>query len=532
MIVDLAKFQWGKRIHRRICIIGTGMGGGSFITRYAGKRDDCVVVEAGSAVENTAINYESIGRDFGLGTTRVIALGGTSNIWKGLCGLLDPIDFESRPWIPHSGWPIDLEDLKPYLAEAGKMLGLPEFSYFSPLKSHRELTTFCNDIDFDRQYLSHKFFIHKRPPLNFKDAIRTRFKNAENLLLMNATAVEVVMNSAGNLVRKVIVRDPRGRQVDIYAECFVIAAGALETPRLLLNSRRWGNPGADHSSANIGRFLMDHPMGSLSQVKLERLLKAPLFHSLNIGPRQHIKTGLVLKENLQCEHRLPNHCFHLWPSFLEGIDDSFENLRRKLITSPLRSLGMNDFLTLASHPNTIYRILSYFLPVEAYYRNADLFFVTEQIPNPQSRVSLSEKKDRFGYPVARVKWMLSNQDLASIADYNQLALNALTVRAHSLSHSKEPSEFSKILTSAAHHLGTARMSSRPENGVVDRNLKVWGVHNLFISDASVFPTSGNVNPGMTICALAIRLADHLLETSARSSWYDGESLCSEKRPEG
>jgi hypothetical protein len=48
---------------------------------------------------------------------------------------------------------------------------------------------------------------------------------------------------------------------------------------------------------------------------------------------------------------------------------------------------MKDFLTLASHPNTIYRLLSYFLPVEAYYRNADLFFVTEQIPDPQSRVS-------------------------------------------------------------------------------------------------------------------------------------------------
>jgi hypothetical protein len=261
---------------------------------------------------------------------------------------LDPIDFKHRPWIPHSGWPIGLEDLKPYLVEAGKLLGLPKSSYFSPLALHREIAPLSKDIDFDRQCLSPKFFIHKRPPLNFKNVIRRRFKNAESLLLMNATAVEVVMNNAGNLARKVIVRDPLGRQVDIYAKNFVIAAGALETPRLLLNSRRWRNPGADRSSANIGRFLMDHPMGSLSQVKLERLLKAPLFHSLNIGPGQHLKMGLVLKENLQFEHRLPNHCFHLWPSFLKGIDDSFENLRRKLITSPLRSLGMKDFLTLAS----------------------------------------------------------------------------------------------------------------------------------------------------------------------------------------
>lgn len=511
MIVDLAKYHWRETIHRRVCVIGSGIGGGSFITRYSERMDDSVLIEAGSEKENAFIQSESVGRTFGLSATRMIALGGTSNIWRGLCGLLDPIDFEHRSWIPHSGWPIGLDDLKPYIIEACRMLGLPEFSYFSSLQENRRITNLAAAIDFDRGCLAHKFFIHKRPPKNFRNVLLNRFKHGEKLLLMNAAAVEIVTNSEGNIVQKIIARDPNGNTIDIYAKYFVIAAGTLETPRLMLNSQRWKNQDNGHNSSMIGRFLMDHPMGSISQIRLDRIRKAPLYHSVNVAHGQHFKTGLVLMEEQQRRHRLPNHCFYLWPSFRNGIDDRFENLRRKLITARKNKLGVSDFVTLLSHPNTAYRLLSYILPVEAYYRNADLFFLTEQIPNPQSRVSLSDEKDRYGYPIAKINWVVSNRDLDSIAAFNVLALNALSTRANRVSYKKKEAEISPTLTSAAHHLGTARMSNSPQSGVVDQNLKVWGVDNLYISDASVFPTSGNVNPALTICALAIRLADRLLK---------------------
>lgn len=518
MIVDLATYHMKASIRRRVCVIGSGIGGGSFIARYTEKRNDAVVVEAGGESESSLVQYASIGRDFNLDTTRMIALGGTSNIWRGLCGLMDPIDFKHRYWIPYSGWPIGFEDLKIYYTKAARMLGLPAFSYFAPLEVHRRIAKLANDITFERKCLLHKFFIHKRPPKNFGKVLRKRFKQGENLLIMNATVVEIVTNSEGNVVQKVIARDPRGNVINIYAKCFVIAAGALETPRLMLNSQRWQNPHNDRSSHNIGRFLMDHPMGSLSQIRLERIRKAPLFHSLNIAPKQHIKTGLVLKERLQQQHQLPNHCFYLWPSFKNGIDDCFENLRRRLITAKKKMLGPSDLLTLISHPNSIYRLLSYILPIEAYYRNADLFFLTEQIPNPLSRVTLSSNLDRYGYPMAQINWMVSNQDLDSVDVYNRLALKAITAQANRVLYTKKNGvEICHTLTSAAHHLGTARMSGMPQNGVVDHNLKVWGMHNLFISDASVFPTAGNVNPGMTICALSIRLAEHLLQQTTGSS---------------
>ena len=215
MIVDLATYHMKASIQRKVCVIGSGIGGGSFITRYSEERNDAVVVEAGGELESALVQYTSIGRDFGLDTTRMIALGGTSNIWRGLCGLMDPIDFEHRPWIPYSGWPIGLEDLTPYYIKAGRMLGLPAFSYFAPLDVHRRITKLANDVVFERKWLTHKFFIHKRPPKNFGKVMRNRFKQGANLLIVNATAVEIVTNNEGNVVQKIIARDPQGNAINI-----------------------------------------------------------------------------------------------------------------------------------------------------------------------------------------------------------------------------------------------------------------------------------------------------------------------------
>jgi choline dehydrogenase-like flavoprotein len=60
-----------------------------------------------------------------------------------------------------------------------------------------------------------------------------------------------------------------------------------------------------------------------------------------------------------------------------------------------------------------------------------------------------------------------------------------------------------------HHMGTTRMDEDPKRGVVDANCRLHELPNLFVAGSSVFPTVGNVNPTLTIIALAFRLADHL-----------------------
>jgi hypothetical protein len=511
MIVDLEKERLPKTIHKSVCIVGTGIGGGSFITRYLKEKGDIVVIEAGGERENTAIRMEPAGRDFGIVTTREISIGGTSNIWRGLCSPIDRMDCLVRNWIDGSGWPIDPEEIQQYYLKAIKMLGLPEFSYFKSGEIDQNIEDLAYDIPINRKMLTNKYFVLKRPPKNFRHDILDQFKIGNKLLILNGVAVEVITNDKGNHIEKVLAKDPRGESIEIFAKNFVIASGALETPRLLLNSRRWNNRGVGNNFRMVGCFLMDHPMGSLSQIKLHKIQKAPLYNLFNLGPNKYIKTGLVLREELQKQYQLPNHCFYLWPSFKQGIDDRFENLKRTLITARKKSLKMSDIMTLMSNPNTIYRVLSLLFPIGAYYKYADLFFVTEQIPNRNSSVSLSYEKDEFGYPIAKINWYLTKADLESIAAYNELVLKALLRNTSSVSFQKNKEQINESLTSAAHHMGTARMGTDERSSVVDRNLKVWGLDNLYICDASVFPTSGNSNPSLTICALAIRLADMLLE---------------------
>jgi choline dehydrogenase-like flavoprotein len=68
---------------------------------------------------------------------------------------------------------------------------------------------------------------------------------------------------------------------------------------------------------------------------------------------------------------------------------------------------------------------------------------------------------------------------------------------------------SKVGVVVSHHMGTCRMGEDPKVSVVDRNLKVHGLQNLYVAGSSVFPTFGAIGPTLTLAALAVRLADHV-----------------------
>ncbi len=72
-------------------------------------------------------------------------------------------------------------------------------------------------------------------------------------------------------------------------------------------------------------------------------------------------------------------------------------------------------------------------------------------------------------------------------------------------------ELVPLMNLSRHHMGATRMSASPAGGVVDANCRVHGVGNLYVAGSSVFPTSGIVNPTLTLLALAFRLGDHLDE---------------------
>jgi len=133
----------------------------------------------------------------------------------------------------------------------------------------------------------------------------------------------------------------------------------------------------------------------------------------------------------------------------------------------------------------------------------------EQMPNPLSRAYLGETRDRFNMPRLVLDWKIRPEETHTLLRLQDLLDRSL--RRHQLGYLENGSQpfTDRLYTDASHHIGTARMSTDPREGVVDPNCKVHGLDNLFIAGSAVFPTSGHANPTLTIVALAIRLAAHI-----------------------
>ncbi|SMF75338.1 GMC oxidoreductase [Pseudobacteriovorax antillogorgiicola] len=497
-----------------ICIIGSGLGGGTLALQLANTDSRIFLIEAGNSIRSScsAVQHRSVGRAFKLNPTRAIEVGGTSNLWHGVLAPLDEIDFQYREWIPHSGWPIKLSDLKPWYDKAGMFLGIKSSHLFDVDILEKELGISRYDLPIVRDVIDNKVFQQPQPVTDLKSKLMWASKKYSNFTIVsNAVALELKSSSAirdridnlevGCLSTRITKK--------IRANIFIVCAGALESPRLLLNSCKF-KPGSKYNKYNnIGAFLMDHPMGNLVQVKFRRPTVARMYSDFKGESSVKVKSGIVFRDSIQRLERLPNHNFYVRPSFKEGINNETETLKLYLLTLKRGKLSLSKILKVIFSINLVLQILVYKLSLRVKYRFADLFFVTEQVPSRDSYVSLSHEKDDFGYPIASVNWNVSDIDLVSMEKSLGYVRQIFSDRYFEFVHEDKDIDWKNSFTSAAHHVGTLRMAKGPEDGVVDKNLKVFGLDNLYVCDGSVFPTSGNVNSGLTIVALAFRLARYL-----------------------
>ncbi|HVW81390.1 MAG TPA: GMC family oxidoreductase [Mycobacteriales bacterium] len=144
-------------------------------------------------------------------------------------------------------------------------------------------------------------------------------------------------------------------------------------------------------------------------------------------------------------------------------------------------------------------------PLREYMRDyvhwATLGALCEYLPQPENRVTLDEEKDRYGLPVARFSY--------SLCDNDRMLLDAAREKQKRILEAAGATEVIAIDRNA-HLVGGARMSARPEDGVVNSELRTWSIPNLYVVDGSVLPTQGAANPALTIMALAARAADLLI----------------------
>ena len=128
------------------------------------------------------------------------------------------------------------------------------------------------------------------------------------------------------------------------------------------------------------------------------------------------------------------------------------------------------------------------------------------MPQESNRVTLNASvTDKHGLPVPNVHFDDHPNDVAMRNHgYQQATLLYEAVGATSVQRTPPyPS---------THNMGTARMSSRPEDGVVNEFGRAHDVPNLFVSDGSVFTTGAAANPTLTIVALALRQAEHIVDS--------------------
>ena len=480
---------------------------------------------------------------------RCRVLGGATEAWAGKSAAFDTIDFEARPWVPHSGWPFAKDILEPYLDRAAAALNLGPNCYDDRLWALMGKSP--PQPSLDPAILRSFFWQFARSRIDAMDILRVgrefvTLKASNVRVLLNATVTGITTNDTGTSCSGLDVASIDGVRAKVRAKAVVLAAGGIENPRLLLASRHVNANGLGNSHDAVGRYLMDHPgarIGSFSTEQCGVIAHRFGFHGVRHNGRQHMfMHGLSLSPELQQHEGLLNGAIYMMEE--RAPDDPWgavKRLMRLRSTTPLRDiravasspgllikgLGMRAFESNAVPAglkdyvvNTLIKYNPNFVVRE--YQNRGLPHkltgisidaISEQQPDPDSRITLSKDVDAFGTPIAQIDWRIGSQAPRSLIRLGQLIaaefprVGLPSPKLEDWVANDRPDD--AVIIDMANTLGTTRMGTDPAQSVVDANCQVHGVAGLYVAGGSVFPTSGHANPTLMILSLAIRLADKL-----------------------
>ncbi len=553
MITTYDKLEENNSLEADFCIIG---GGPAAITialllKNTGKK---IIILAGGDWSETAFNQDlhrgmvdPAGSHEPLEENRRRQFGGASTAWGGRCIPFEPIDFEKRDWIPYSGWPITYEDLKPYYVKAMEICKAGKFSFAAQEVFPETQKEIINNMD--SELLTSDRLERWSTPVNFSIDYKLDLLNANNInVLLNAHVIALETQDASAISAVSAIAGTK--KISVHATTFVLAAGGIENPRLLLASKNEFYPaGIGNNYDVVGRYYMGHLMG--------------IHVSINPKDREHLLFDFELdSEGVYCRRRwwiteegqksaqIGNAIFYLHQS------KNQEGHRDALFSAVFLAKSFSTIISQKSYKKSVKKIRElkpdigdhlknvlknsislapqlYQLAVKRFSKRRlpfvlpsvkaeklGLYFQTEQVPNPESRVLISDTEfDAIGLPRAIVRINFTEIDVKTVVESHKIFVeHFLNKQLGEVDFSRQElenfiSESCKKFNSAAHHIGTTRMCDDPHLGVVDSNCKVHGTNNLYVAGASVFPTGGHANPTLTLVALAARLADHLSKTN-------------------
>jgi len=315
--------------------------------------------------------------------------------------------------------------------------------------------------------------------------------------------------------------DNQGQSHWIEGNIFILAAGTIENSRLLLHTAEdpdWLCPWRQNQ--NIGRYFQDHLAGRIGPIHpADKRVFFDMFCNIvyegfKYQPKIRMPDEVLARRpilNIQAlcafEGKASEHMVYLK-----------QFLRAALVKRELSGIG------------DVFRhgagVVKYLLPLTLRYLRDHRVFVpgsanifltvqAEQVSCRDSRISIdSALVDSYGLPRVILDWRIGERELASIREFavqlrdalHSAGIGRLEIDEELLA--SDPHFLSK-LGDVYHQAGGTIMGWSEQDGVVDRNLRVFGTDNLYIGGASVFRTSSNANTTFTALAFATRLVDHL-----------------------
>lgn len=534
--LDADQLAENETLRADLCVVGAGAAGIALALELESSGLRVILLESGDAAplaEADALNELGIaGHPLNVDVpVRRRCLGGTTVATYGRSVVLDPIDFEDRPWLGASGWPIAEPDVRHWYPQAARILGLPrpDLLFAAEWAAHPVARlAVANDL----AVRVHRWGRH----VDLGHAWSRRLRCSEHTrVLLRATAVECAAEPGRPRIARLSCRGLNGGRFTVEAGVFVLACGGFENPRLLLLSRHGRSPPAINWDP-VGRFYMNHPRcEGEARVTLDtgrpqvREWARRLVMHREPRARGRLQFSFSPAEALQRREGLLNSTtffFAVSDARARAARDAARNAGSAWAAARSAARSAADAADLPTALAATLRLLPraptlaagawHALKLQP-YRPVELVAVDqcEQPPQAESRITLGRAADRFGCPRIELDWRIDAATTASLRRLHRLLggmFDRLGVGRFGSRLLDDPG-YEPRYTDCAHPTGATRMSRSDHHGVVDADCRVHGLQNLFVVGSSVFPVGGQANPTLAIIALAARLAAHL-----RSEW--------------
>jgi choline dehydrogenase-like flavoprotein len=513
---DLAQAQAGHvQATATICIIGAGMAGLTLAHSLALKGLNVLLLESGS--ERTSAEADSLnevdnvnGRWTGATRSRCRGIGGTSRLWGGRTIPIALAEAGPRPHIDSDAWPLSLADLEPYSSPIEKLLGLDNTSYEADLFDERG----ASDPDFATRWAKWPAFAN----CNLNTRLHKQvIANPRVTIWTNATVTGFVFTAEIGRLKSVTASHTSGSRITVDARHFVVAAGTVESTRLMLWMQRHDGHSLGRAPV-LGRYFQDH-----INLKAAKIVRHGLRQSNELLGYRFVKSvrrslHIELSPQAQAENRVGS-AFAYISMDLEGSALG----RAKKLARGIQNgnIDVSDLVDLSAHTGLVVRSLFWRYMRQRLYVPPSVDFnleiCAEQAPHWDNAITLSDQTDRYGVPLARINWAPTPED--------ERTLRVSVERIKAFWHRKGWDRHASLawlpaihdgqgsLSAAAvdyfHPSGTIRMGSDPYKSMVSGDLASHHIPNLSVLSAAVFPRAGSANPTFTLMRMALRLGDHL-----------------------